>query len=328
MMVQGQLGSDTYETTLKIEKKLDQIEPLLKRENIKLHRNLFRPANFIEEAVTNVQRDILIGASLVVAVLFAFLYNAKTALISAIAIPLSLLTSIIILVAQGVALNIMVLGGLVIALGEVVDDAIIDAENIFRRLRENKTSANPKAPAFVIIKASLEVRHSIIFATLIVILVFTPLLFLPDVAGRLFRPLGLAYIYALASSLIIALTITPALCCLLLKDKNKINKNDSPIVLWLKNVYQSTLLFIEKSPREIISTVIFSILLSLATIFLFKVEFIPELREGHYIVHMTAIPGTSTKEMLRVGKLVTEKINKIDGVQSTAQWVGRAENGA
>ena len=328
MMVQGQLGSDTYETTLKIEKKLDQIEPLLKRESIKLHRNLFRPANFIEEAVTNVQRDILIGASLVVAVLFAFLYNAKTALISAIAIPLSLLTSIIILVAQGVALNIMVLGGLVIALGEVVDDAIIDAENIFRRLRENKTSANPKAPAFIIIKASLEVRHSIIFATLIVILVFTPLLFLPDVAGRLFRPLGLAYIYALASSLIIALTITPALCCLLLKDKNKINKNDSPIVLWLKNVYQSTLLFIEKSPREIISTVIFSILLSLATIFLFKVEFIPELREGHYIVHMTAIPGTSTKEMLRVGKLVTEKINKIDGVQSTAQWVGRAENGA
>ena len=328
MMIQGQLGSDTYETTLNIEKKLDQIEPLLARENIQLHRNLFRPANFIEEAVKNVQRDILIGASLVVAVLFAFLYNVKTALISAIAIPLSLLTSIIIFVSQGVALNIMVLGGLVIALGEVVDDAIIDAENIFRRLRENKTSTNPKAPALVIIEASLEVRRSIIFATLIVILVFTPLLFLPDVAGRLFRPLGLAYIYALASSLLIALTITPALCYLLLKDKNKINKNDSPIVLLLKNTYKSILLFIEKSPKEIISTVVFSILTSLAAIFLFRIEFIPELREGHYIVHMTAIPGTSTKEMLRVGKLVTEKIKKIDGVKSTAQWVGRAENGA
>ncbi len=328
IMVQGQLGADTYETTLAIEKKLDQIEPLLNRENVLLQRNLFRPANFIEEAVDNVQKDILIGATLVIAVLFAFLYNARTALISAIAIPLSLLTSIIILVTQGVTLNIMVLGGLVIALGEVVDDAIIDAENIFRRLKENKYSSAPKSASLIIIKASLEVRYSIIFATLIVILVFTPLLFLPDVTGRLFRPLGLAYIYALASSLLIALTVTPALCYLLLKDGRKLNQEDSPIVSWLKKRYKLVLQSIEKSPKEIIGSIIFFILLSLATISLFRIEFIPELREGHYIVHMTAIPGTSSKEMLRVGKLVTEKINKIDGVQSTAQWVGRAENGA
>ncbi len=328
MMVQGQFGADTYETTLAIEEKLDQLKPLLLREDVLLHKNLFRPANFIEEAVKNVQRDILIGASLVIAVLFAFLYNAKTALISAVAIPLSLLTSIIILVSQGIALNIMVLGGLVIALGEVVDDAIIDAENIFRRLRENKTSLTPKPSSLVILNASLEVRYSIIFATLIVILAFTPLLFLPEVSGKLFKPLGLAYIYALASSLLIALTITPALCFLLLKDTTKLNQNDSPVVSWLKKKYKLILIKIEKSPKEIITSIIFTILLSLAAISLFRVEFIPELREGHYIVHMTGIPGTSSKEMLRVGKLVTKKINEIDGVQSTAQWVGRAENGA
>ncbi|OUV99797.1 MAG: hypothetical protein CBD16_07515 [Betaproteobacteria bacterium TMED156] len=328
IMAQGQLGADTYKTTLALETKLNELVPMFEREGVTLHRNLFRPANFIEEAVTNVQRDILIGASLVIAVLFGFLYNAKTALISAIAIPLSLLTSIIILVFQGVALNIMVLGGLVIALGEVVDDAIIDAENVFRRLRENKTLSNPLSSASVIIKASLEVRHSIIIATLIVVLVFTPLLFLPDVTGRLFKPLGLAYIYALGSSLLIAITITPALCYLLLKNTSSLKIKDSPTITWLKNNYKHILIKIEKAPKELIGIVIFLIISSLAAINLFRFEFIPELREGHYIVHMTAIPGTSSKEMLRVGNIVTKRIREIDGVKSTTQWVGRAENGA
>ncbi len=329
MMVQGQLNADTYKTTLLIEKKLDEIEQLLNNEEVVLHRNLFRPANFIEESVTNVQVDILIGASMVIAILFAFLYNARTALISAIAIPLSLLTSIIILVAQGMALNIMVLGGLVIALGEVVDDAIIDAENIFRRLKENKTAGSSlSSPLALIVKASLEVRNSIFFATLIVIVVFTPLLFLPDVTGRLFRPLGLAYIYALGSSLIVAMTITPALCYLFLKNPEKISADDSPVVLWLKSKYKLILSLIESWPKEIIGVVIFLILSALAGISLFRFEFIPELREGHYIVHMTAIPGTSTKEMTRVGNIVTQKIRQIDGVKSTVQWVGRAKNGA
>ena len=199
-----------------------------------MHYDLFRPANFINEALSNIQKDVLIGAFLVLIVLFLFLFNARCALISAIAIPLSLLSSIIILVSQGLTLNIMVLGGLVIALGEVVDDAIIDTENIFRRLRENKKKENPESPFKVIVNASMEVRHSIIYATLIVIIAFSPLLFLPGIAGRLFEPLGLAYIYALGASLLVALTITPALCAVLLSREKYLDTKDSPLVLRLQ----------------------------------------------------------------------------------------------
>ena len=328
LMVQAQPKSDTLKLTNALEKKIKELEPTLILEGLILHNGLFRPANFIEEAFSNVQKDILIGATLVLAVLFLFLLNLKTALISAIAIPLSLLSSILILVYQGVALNIMVLGGLVIALGEVVDDAIIDTENIFRRLKENKLKKNPENPLKVVINASMEIRHSVISATVIVVLAFSPLLFIPGVAGRLFEPLGLAYIYALTSSLIIALTITPALCTLLLLKYSSFKTEESPTVLFLKRNYVILLNKIEKAPKEVAATTIFFLLIGLSTIPLFKVEFIPELREGHYIVHMTAVPGTSSAEMNRVGKLVTKKIRNIKNVKSTAQWVGRAENGA
>ena len=327
-MVQAQPKSDTLKLTNALEKKIKELEPTLILEGLILHNGLFRPANFIEEAFSNVQKDILIGATLVLAVLFLFLLNLKTALISAIAIPLSLLSSILILVYQGVALNIMVLGGLVIALGEVVDDAIIDTENIFRRLKENKLKKNPENPLKVVINASMEIRHSVISATVIVVLAFSPLLFIPGVAGRLFEPLGLAYIYALTSSLIIALTITPALCTLLLLKNSSFKTEESPTVLFLKRNYVILLNKIETAPKEVAATTIFFLLIGLSTIPLFKVEFIPELREGHYIVHMTAVPGTSSAEMNRVGKLVTKKIRNIKNVKSTAQWVGRAENGA
>ncbi|GIR48291.1 MAG: hypothetical protein CM15mP58_03880 [Burkholderiaceae bacterium] len=222
----------------------------------------------------------------------------------------------------------MVLGGLVIALGEVVDDAIIDTENIFRRLRENKKKETPDSPFKVIINASMEVRHSIIYATLIVIIAFSPLLFLPGIAGRLFEPLGLAYIYALGASLLVALTITPALCAVLLSREKYLDTKDSPIVLKLKQKYLLLIHKIQRYPSAISLFVIFFVSLGLAIIPLFKMEFIPELREGHYTMHMAGIPGTSHVEMNRVGKLITEKINSIENVKSVVQWVGRAENGA
>ena len=231
LMIQSQPFIDSLNVTRKLEQKLAEIEPSLAIAGITLHYDLFRPANFINEALSNIQKDVLIGAFLVLIVLFLFLFNARCALISAIAIPLSLLSSIIILVSQGLTLNIMVLGGLVIALGEVVDDAIIDTENIFRRLRENKKKKNPESPFKIIVNASMEVRHSIIYATLIVIIAFSPLLFLPGIAGRLFEPLGLAYIYALGASLLVALTITPALCAILLSKEKYLDTKDSPIVL-------------------------------------------------------------------------------------------------
>ncbi len=328
LMIQSQPFIDSLDVTKNLEQKLAEIEPSLAIAGITLHYGLFRPANFINEALSNIQKDVLIGAFLVLIVLFLFLFNARCALISAVAIPLSLLSSIIILVSQGLTLNIMVLGGLVIALGEVVDDAIIDTENIFRRLRENKKKETPEPSFKVIINASMEVRHSIIYATLIVIIAFSPLLFLPGIAGRLFEPLGLAYIYALGASLLVALTITPALCAVLFSREKYLDTKDSPLVLKLKHKYLIIIHKIQRYPSAISLFVIFFVSLGAAIIPLFKMEFIPELREGHYTMHMAGIPGTSHIEMNRVGKLITEKINSIENVKSVVQWVGRAENGA
>ncbi|MFZ4499442.1 MAG: efflux RND transporter permease subunit, partial [Burkholderiales bacterium] len=328
LMVQGQLGANTYATTQAVEVRLAQLAPLLASEGLTVHSNLFRPANFIETALGNVGRDILIGSALVVAVLFLFLFNARTALVSATAIPLSLLASVIVLVEQGVSLNIMVLGGLVIALGEVVDDAIIDVENIFRRLRENRASSAPRSDWQVVLDASLEVRSSVIYATFIVVTVFFPLLTLSGVAGRLFEPLGLAYIYALLASLLVALTVTPALCFLLLARGIPLRSEDPPVIGWLRVRYVGWLRGIERSARPVVLLTLGAVLLGLASIPLFRVEFVPELREGHYIVHMTAIPGTSEAESLRIGRKVTDAIGSVPGVQSVTQWVGRAQNGA
>ena len=328
LMVQGQLGANTYATTLAVESRLDQLRPLLQREGLTVHTQLFRPASFIETSIGNVQRDILIGSALVVAVLFLFLFNARTALVSATAIPLSLLASIIVLVEQGVSLNIMVLGGLVIALGEVVDDAIIDVENIFRRLRENRAAGGARPDWQVVLDASLEVRSSVIYATFIVVVVFFPLLTLSGVAGRLFEPLGLAYIYALLASLAVALTVTPALCYLLLTHGVPLKSEDPPVIAWLRRGYITLLRGIETSARPVVLTTLAVVLLGLAALPLFRIEFVPELREGHYIVHMTALPGTSEAESLRIGRKVTDAIGSVPGVQSVTQWVGRAQNGA
>ena len=328
LMVQGQLGANTFETTLRIEERLAQLEPMLKREGLTVHKNLFRPAGFIETSITNIQRDILLGSALVVAVLFLFLFNARAALISAIAIPLSLLASVIVLVHQGVSLNIMVLGGLVIALGEVVDDAIIDVENIFRRLRENRERGNPRTDWRVVLNASLEVRSSVIYATFIVVLVFMPMLFLSGVAGRMFQPLALTYIYALLASLLVALTVTPALCYLMLHRGVSFRNGDPPLVHWLKHRYEKLLRGIEGSAKPVIFSALMVVLLGMAAIPLFRIEFVPELREGHYIVHMTALPGTSESESLRIGAKVIQAIHSVERVKSVTQWVGRAQNGA
>jgi CzcA family heavy metal efflux pump len=328
LMVQGQLGANTWATTQAVEERLDQLRPLLLREGLTVHTNLFRPANFIDTSIGNVGRDILVGSALVVGVLFLFLFNARTAVVSATAIPLSLLTSIIVLVEQGVSLNIMVLGGLVIALGEVVDDAIIDVENIFRRLRENRAAADPRPDWQVVLDASLEVRSSVIYATFIVCTVFFPLLTLSGVAGRLFEPLGLAYIYALLASLLVALTVTPALCYLLLARGVPLRSEDPPVIAWLRARYLGWLRDIEGAAQPVVLGTLGVVLLGLASLPLFRIEFVPELREGHYIVHMTAIPGTSEAESLRIGRRVTDAIGSVPGVQSVTQWVGRAQNGA
>jgi CzcA family heavy metal efflux pump len=327
LMVQGQLGANTRAVTRDLERALQDIGPLLEAEKVTLHPHMFRPANFIETAVDNVQRDLLVGSLMVVIVLFLFLFNTRTALICATAIPTSLLAAVILLDHFGVPLNIMVLGGLAIALGEVVDDAIIDTENIFRRLRENRALPRPRAAADVVLEASVEVRSSVVYATFIVALVFVPLLTLSGIAGKLFAPLGLAYILAILASLVVALTLTPALCYLLLA-RGELKGADPPAVAWLKPRYMALLARIERFPGRVVSVVFALIALGIGALPLFSGEFIPALREGHYIVHMTAVPGTAESESLRIGSRVSRALLSIDGVQSVAQWVGRAANGA
>ena len=327
LMVQGQLGANTRDTTRALDGALAQIEPALQREGATLRRDLFRPAGFIETAVGNVQRDVAIGAVLVVAVLFGFLYNVRTAVVSAVAIPLSLIAAVLMMQSLGASLNIMVLGGLAIALGEVVDDAIIDCENIYRRLRENRALGEPVPPAQVVVTASMEVRSSVVYATFIVALVFVPLLTLSGVAGKLFAPLGLAYIGAILASLAVALTVTPALSLLLLSH-SALPHADPPLVAWLKPRYRRALLAVERRSTAVLVTVGTVMAVGLGALPLFRSEFLPPLKEGHFIAHMTAVPGTALDESLRLGRQVSDALLEVPGIRSVAQWIGRAQNGA
>ena len=327
LSVQGQLNSDTYKLTKQIEVALDSIKPILLKEQVILTPDLFKPANFIDASIKGLRVDLLIGSLMVISILFLFLFNFKTAFISAIAIPLSLLSAIIVMSYFNLGLNVMVLSGLAIALGEVVDDAIIDVENIFRRLKQNRKLAKPKPIYQVVFDASMEVRKSVIFATVIIVLVFLPLLSLTGVAGKLFGPLAIAYIASIIASLVVAMTITPALCYLLL-GKSDLQTNDSPVISYLKKKYIIILKNIEKYSRSIIFTSLLIISIGLASLPFYKTQFIPPLHEGHYIMHMTAFPGTSESESIRIGNKVSNKILGIQGVKSVAQWVGRSPLGA
>ncbi|MBK8016596.1 MAG: efflux RND transporter permease subunit [Betaproteobacteria bacterium] len=327
VMVQGQLGSNTLAVSRGLESALADLRPLLDREKVTLHADLFRPANFIETAVRNVRFDILIGSCLVVVVLFLILFNARTAFICTTAIPVSLLGAVLLLAALDQPINIMVLGGLAISLGEVVDDAIIDTENIFRRLRENRLAGSPLDPATVALDASVEVRGSVVYATFIVALVFVPLLTFGGIGGKLFSPLGLSYILAILASLFVATSLTPALCYLLL-GRGHLQTADPPFVRRIKPGYASLLRAIERHAGRVIGVTGFVIVLGLSAVTLFSGEFVPSLKEGHYVVHMTAVPGTSEREVLRIGNRLTAVLLRVKGVKSVAQWVGRSQNGA
>ncbi len=327
LSVQGQLGANTHAVTQAIEAALKTLKPALEKQQVTLHEGLFRPANFIDTAIEGVRSDILIGSILVIAILYLFLFNVRTAFISATAIPLSLLTAIVILSYFKIGLNIMVLGGLAIALGEVVDDAIIDTENIFRRLKENRLLLNPLPTHQVVFNASMEVRSSVVYATIIVALVFMPLLTLSGVAGKLFAPLGFAYISAIMASLAVALTLTPALCYVLLGEA-KLSAEDSLYISRIKRGYVTLLYAIEKRYKWMIGISFLLIGLGLGILPILKNQFIPPLHEGHFIMHMTALPGTSELQSLSLGKQVASKIGTIKGVKSVTQWVGRAPNAA
>jgi len=227
---------------------------------------------------------------------------------------------------MGMSLNMMTLGGLSIAIGEVVDDAVIDVENIYRRLRENRALPNPRSPARVALQASLEVRSAVVYASFAVMLVFIPVLSMSGLAGRLFSPLGIAYMWAIFASLVVALTFTPALCILLL-GKARLAAHEPPAVHWLERRYEAALIEIEKAPRVLMAAVVLLVGLGMASLFFVTQSFLPELREGIVTVHMTEVPGTSLQESIRLGNRLTAALLKIPSVKTVAQRAGRAELG-
>ena len=322
--VAQQYGRNTVEVTRAVEAALDELAGGLSKEGIVLHADLFRPATFIQTATDNVRDSLLLGAVLVVVVVFLFLFNLRAAAISCAAIPLSLLAAVIVLERLGVTLNTMTLGGLAIAIGVVVDDAVIGVENILRRLRENARLAQPRAAARVVLDASLEVRSAIAYATFAVILVVLPVMALSGIAGRLFGPLGLAYMLAVLASLGVALTVTPALAMMLLAGRGAAIR-EPPVVRWTRARYERMLAGIAQAPRTVIVAAIAFTLLGCAALPFFGASFIPELKEGHFIIHMVAVPGTSIAESLRLGARVSAALGELPFVRSVAQKVGRAE---
>jgi CzcA family heavy metal efflux pump len=324
LLVSSQFGANTLEVTERVEQALDELKPGIATAQIQLHPDLFRPANFVTTSVRSVTQALLIGAVLVAIVLFFFLFNIRTALISLTAIPLSLLVAVIVMTRFGETLNTLTLGGLAIAIGEVVDDAIIDVENIFRRLRESDRPLSPSKLFRVVLDASLEVRSAVVYATFIVMPVFLPVLTMSGIQGRLFAPLGWAYLLAIFASLLVALTVTPALSYWLLP-RTAETAHEPAHVSKLKNRYQSVLRRLSNHPGLAIGGAAVLSVAAFAALPFFGGEFLPELREGHFILHTAALPGTSLEETIRQGKLITAELVRNPRIRTVSQQIGRAE---
>lgn len=322
--VNAQYGANIIDVTSKVEQALQDLRPTLQQQGITMTPDLFQPARFIDRSLLNIRNSLLLGAGLVAVVLFLFLFDFRTAAISCTAIPLSLLTAVTVMDKMGYAINIMTLGGLAIAIGEVVDDAVIDVENILRRLRLNAASESPKPIVDVVLGASVEVRGAVVYATFAVALIFIPVLTMSGLAGRIFSPLGITYIFSILVSLLVALTVTPALSMMLLAHR-RLRAAEPPLVRWMKGRYIRVLEQIERVPKLVIALTVLITIGGLATLPFFHTSFLPELHEGHYIVHMASAPGSSLEDSLRRGRQVTAALLKLPFVRSVGQRVGRAE---
>jgi HME family heavy-metal exporter len=323
--IQKQPNANTIEVTRQIEASLAGLKATLPAD-VTIETKAFQQAAFIERAIDNLQRALLEGGVLVAVVLFLFLWNFRTTLISLTAIPLSLITAIITMSYFGIGINTMTLGGLAIAIGELVDDAIIDVENVFRRLKQNAQSGFSQAPETVIYRASSEIRNSIVFATLIIVLVFLPLFNLGGFEGRMFAPLAFAYIASIAASLLVALTVTPALCYYLLGRSRLLREErDSWLVRWLKARYAKTLDWTLAHPFQVLSSSVALLIIALMVFPLLGREFLPPFNEGALNINITLPPGTSLQESNRIGRTVEEVLHRTPEVISTTRRTGRAE---
>jgi CzcA family heavy metal efflux pump len=322
LIVEKQPIGNTLEVTHNVEKALDALKPGLK--DVDLDPTIFRPAGFIERSLENLTEAMWIGLGLVVAILVLFLFDWRTAIISLVAIPLSLISAVLILLWMGATINTMVLAGLVIAMGEVVDDAIIDVENIVRRLRLNRAAGSPESAMSVVYHASIEVRSAVVFASLIVILVFVPIFFLDGLAGSFFRPLALTYVLAILASLLVALTVTPALSLMLLPgaaDKHR----ESPLVRLLKVPYRAILPTISRSPVWAIIVLVGAFAATGYAVVGLGEEFLPNFLENDFLMHWVEKPGTSLDAMRRLTVRASQDLRAIEGVRNFGSHIGRAE---
>lgn len=321
----SQFGANTLAVTHALEDALAELKPVFAAQGITVYPRLHRPATFIETALSHVRTSLLIGGALVGIVLILFLLDLRIAFISFVSIPLSLLTAVLILDAFGITLNTMTLGGFAVAIGVVVDDAIIDVENILRRLRENAALSNPNPLWKVVLNASLEVRSAVVYATFIVAVVFLPVLTMSGIQGRFFGPLGLAFILSTLASLVVALTVTPALSLVFLGNAKP--HAEPRWIIWMKGLHRDWLLFFAHWPR--LTLIGAGILVSGASALIpyFGGELLPEFREGHFVVGVEATPGTSLEESLRVGRQLSEAMLANQHIATVEQQVGRAESG-
>jgi CzcA family heavy metal efflux pump len=326
MSLASQYGANTLTATLAVEKALADLEPALKSRGITLYSRLQRPANFIERALGDLKQSLLIAALLILAVLYLFLRDLRAALIAFTAIPLSLLAAVAALDHMGLTLNTMTLGGFAVALGVLVDDAIIGIENILRRLRENAVLAQPQPRLDVVLEASLEVRGPVIYATAVVIAVFLPELFTSSVQGHFVAPLALAFIFAVLASLLVAMTSTPALCALFLR------RHDArPEAAWLRGLkrWQSRAVYAVGAHFRLVAAALAAMVSAAVGVLpLLGGTFMPDFREGHFVLQVSsAAAGTSLNEMLEIGTRISADVLALPYVLSIEQQVGRAELG-
>jgi CzcA family heavy metal efflux pump len=325
--VQKQPGANTLDLTRRLDSVLDEVQASLP-EGMVIQRNIFRQADFIENAIDNLTAALRDGSILVVIIVFLFLANLRAASITLLAMPLSLLAAVLALKATGATINSMTLGGMAIAVGAIVDDAIIDVENVFRRLRENvlRPEGERRSVIEIVYRGSSEIRGSIVFATLVIGLVFMPLFFLSGVEGRLLRPLGFAYLVALFASLLVALTVTPVLCALLLPRSRAVRSGHEPRwIARLKALYVRQLEWSFDRWRLVLGGSGVLLVASVASFFWMGRAFLPEFNEGTLTISAVTLPGTSLEESNKLGAAVERLLLQVPEVTVTARRTGRAE---
>jgi CzcA family heavy metal efflux pump len=314
--------ANTLDVTRGVEAALEELRPGL--DGIAVDPQIFRPATFIEDSINNLSKAMFIGALLMIVMLCLFLYSWRTALISVVAIPLSLIAAALVLHSRGATINTMILAGFVIALGDIVDDAIIDIENVVRRLRQHRKAGGAASTARVILNASLEVRGAIVYATLIEIVAVSPIFLLQGLSGSFFRPLVAAYALALLASMIVALTVTPALSLMFFRNPRSLEHRESPIVPVLQRGYQSLLSRIIHRPRRAYIAVAATTMAGLVVLPFVGQSLLPSFKERDFLMHWLTKPGTGHLEMVRTTQLVNRELLTVPGVRNAGSHIGQA----